>query len=277
MCQPNHGTLDSSRDFAPTTRRFLAFRPVVTVGRTAHARTSDCRPAPSVKGADSGIDRYGGYAARLRRCGSVFAATTPFCVVVLRTDILISTVRVGATSSCRRPSSAALTGHEANMTDTGIFNENLRKTWTTERVALLKSCVNAGLSCGQIAHEIGVSRNAVIGKINRLGLSRGRSAATATRSCAGAARRRPQVLTQRLALRALFASEPAPDDVVSTEPCSLLNLAPRKCRWPITAGDTAEFSFCGNITTDGMSYCAGHARIAYRLAPQRARVVSASR
>src|SRR5258708_6435806 len=45
-------------------------------------------------------------------------------------------------------------------------------TWTSERIELLKRCLHAGLSCGQIAHEIGVSRNAVIGKINRLGLSR---------------------------------------------------------------------------------------------------------
>ena len=44
-------------------------------------------------------------------------------------------------------------------------------TWTTERIALLKNRIDAGLSCGQIAREIGVSRNAVIGKANRLGLS----------------------------------------------------------------------------------------------------------
>jgi len=36
----------------------------------------------------------------------------------------------------------------------------------------VKRCLHAGLSCGQIAREIGVTRNAVIGKINRLGLSR---------------------------------------------------------------------------------------------------------
>ena len=162
------------------------------------------------------------------------------------------------------------------MTAAETSRKNSRSTWTTERVALLKSFATAGLSCAQIANEIGVSRNAVIGKINRLGLSRGRSAA-APRTSVGAPMRRPQVLTQRLALKALFALEPVADIVVSTEPCSLLNLAPRKCRWPITAVGTAEFSFCGNITTDGMSYCAGHARIAYRLSPQRARVVSASR
>src|SRR5260370_22461670 len=45
-------------------------------------------------------------------------------------------------------------------------------TWTSEHIELLKRCLHAGLSCGQIAREIGVTRNAVIGKMNRLGLSR---------------------------------------------------------------------------------------------------------
>ena len=45
-------------------------------------------------------------------------------------------------------------------------------TWTSERIELLKRCLHAGLSCRQTAREIGVTRNAVIGKINRLGLSR---------------------------------------------------------------------------------------------------------
>jgi hypothetical protein len=45
-------------------------------------------------------------------------------------------------------------------------------TWTSERIELLKRCLHAGLSCGQTAREIGVTPNAVIGKMNRLGLSR---------------------------------------------------------------------------------------------------------
>src|SRR5262249_60805392 len=45
-------------------------------------------------------------------------------------------------------------------------------TWNSERIELLKRCFHAGLSCSQIAREIGVTRNAVIGKMNRLGLSR---------------------------------------------------------------------------------------------------------
>jgi GcrA cell cycle regulator len=148
------------------------------------------------------------------------------------------------------------------MTAIETPGKNFLKTWTTERIEQLKSGFGAGLSCAQIANEIGVSRNAVIGKLNRLGLSRGGGPA-APRSRNGVSVRRPHVLNQRFMLKALFASTPVADDVVSSEPCSLLNLAPRKCRWPIS-GATAAFTFCGNTTVDGMSYCVGHARMAYR-------------
>ena len=45
-------------------------------------------------------------------------------------------------------------------------------TWTTERIELLKNRFEAGLSCREIAADIGVSRNAVIGKLSRLNLTR---------------------------------------------------------------------------------------------------------
>src|SRR5215813_1185219 len=47
-----------------------------------------------------------------------------------------------------------------------------RPTWSAERTEQLKRCFQAGLTCSQIAREIGVTRNAVIGKMSRLGLSR---------------------------------------------------------------------------------------------------------
>jgi GcrA cell cycle regulator len=153
------------------------------------------------------------------------------------------------------------------MTATETCTKNLCMTWTTERVAMLRTCLSAGLTCGQIAREIGVSRNAVIGKVNRLGLSRGRSA-TGSGTRVAVSRRRPHVLTQRFGLEVMFSPEHVREDVVSAEPCSLLNLAPQKCRWPISAAGTANLSFCGNITAGGMSYCIGHARMAYRTLPR---------
>src|SRR5579863_2122375 len=75
--------------------------------------------------------------------------------------------------------------------------------WTPERIAQLRDGVASGLSCSQIAAEIGVTRNAVIGKIHRLGLSPGRPAAPA-RSCPPRARQ-PRSSPQRQFLRLVFA------------------------------------------------------------------------
>ena len=53
-------------------------------------------------------------------------------------------------------------------------------SWTDERVETLKKMWNEGQSASQIAKELGgVTRNAVIGKVHRLGLSNRAGAAPA--------------------------------------------------------------------------------------------------
>jgi len=55
-------------------------------------------------------------------------------------------------------------------------------SWTDERVDLLKKLWSEGLSASQIAGRLGgVTRNAVIGKVHRLGLS-GRATSTRLKS-----------------------------------------------------------------------------------------------
>ncbi len=46
--------------------------------------------------------------------------------------------------------------------------------------------------------------------------------------------------------------------------CSLLELGSNSCRWPISTPGTADFCFCGNAQLDGLPYCPGHSRLAYR-------------
>jgi GcrA cell cycle regulator len=149
-------------------------------------------------------------------------------------------------------------------------------TWNTERVEQLRHFVGAGLTCSQIAAEIGVTRNAVIGKIHRLGLGPGRPAAAPGRPCPPRLRR-PRASTQRALLRLITAD--APDTtadgaletavVESAQLCSLLELARGRCRWPVGDPGKTDFAFCGNETAAGFSYCAGHARMAYRPAARR--------
>ena len=137
-------------------------------------------------------------------------------------------------------------------------------TWTSERVAQLKSCIGAGLSCSQIAVEIGVTRNSVIGKMNRLGLSRPRNVLGRQPEPKRDAWR-PRILTQHRILMKLPPEPPAEETFIpSGHGCSLLELSPGKCRWPISEQRAEEFLFCGNNQVEGLSYCVGHARMAYK-------------
>ena len=155
------------------------------------------------------------------------------------------------------------------------------ETWNPERVAQLRAFIGAGMTCSQIAAEIGVTRNAVIGKIHRLGLGPGRPAAALGRPCPPRTRR-PRLSSQRQMLRLISAEAPLAADgtvseagsVDSAQYCSLLDLEQGKCRWPVnerpTSRSAADFIFCGNQAIAGFSYCAGHARMAYRT-PERRR------
>jgi GcrA cell cycle regulator len=146
-------------------------------------------------------------------------------------------------------------------------------TWTPERIEQLRSCVTTGMTCSQIAAAIGVSRNAVIGKIHRLGLSSGRPAGASTRANCPPRTRHPRGPTQRRLLRLAFARAPLDEIlsdvvVVSTHPCSLIDIDAHQCRWPIGDPASTHFLFCGNDSIAGFTYCVGHARMAYR-APAR--------
>src|SRR5580704_884564 len=149
-------------------------------------------------------------------------------------------------------------------------------TWTAERIEQLRNFVVTGLTCSQIAAEIGVTRNAVIGKIHRLGLSPARPAGAPARSCpprVGHPRSSP---SSRL-LRLIGAQAPgvahdaaaALTPIDSAQRCSLLEIAQDKCHWPIGDPHAADFAFCGNEAVTGFSYCAGHARMAYRVPARR--------
>jgi GcrA cell cycle regulator len=154
-------------------------------------------------------------------------------------------------------------------------------TWTDDRVALLKILFERGRTCREMAYEIGVSRNAVIGKLARLNLTRGRGARLPrAERRAGAAPQRPRGARQlQLLLRAHVehgeGAEQAPPifealPVVEGPGCSLLELGDDTCRWPIGDADAAHAKFCGNRPLGGLPYCAGHARLAYRVGTRRA-------
>jgi GcrA cell cycle regulator len=144
-------------------------------------------------------------------------------------------------------------------------------TWTDERIALLKNHFLAGLSCREIAADIGVSRNAVIGKLTRLNLTRGnsnRDERRAERKSSDRPHGRNASPRQQYAMLALIYGES--ESSIDNEPidesnrCSLLELGENKCRWPISNPGAEDFCFCGNASPERQPYCPPHSRLAYR-------------
>jgi GcrA cell cycle regulator len=151
--------------------------------------------------------------------------------------------------------------------------------WNDERVELLKKLWADGLSASQIAGRLGgVTRNAVIGKVHRLGLS-GR--ATTSRMKSHRPRARAQSAKRLMkprfanignpALRNLYLADTEPYtspaeelDIPVNERKYIQTLTEISCRWPIGDPQHAEFHFCGKTKITGLPYCEFHARRAFQ-------------
>lgn len=155
------------------------------------------------------------------------------------------------------------------------MKENIM-AWTVERTNLLEQLWHEGLSASQIARKIdGVTRNAVIGKIHRLGISRrtkssapsNKDASVQVASGHSAARLATHHLSAGTRPLSLLpesgdASEPMlllPSDTHT----SVLQLNERICKWPIGDPSGPDFHFCGAEAKTNLPYCAAHAKIAY--------------
>lgn len=168
----------------------------------------------------------------------------------------------------------------------------IASSWSEERVEQLKKLFEAGLSCSQIAAELGhVTRNAVIGKLHRLGLGNLRPKKEASPRPARPARTRKAVLRQVLASRdEAHVEAEALDPAILDAPCTatefddripaeqrkgVLDLEYGDCRWPFGDPTTPEFFFCGaRALAGGLPYCGRHSRMAYTTAAQRERNLS---
>ena len=139
-------------------------------------------------------------------------------------------------------------------------------SWNDERVEQLCKLRADGLSCSQIAKQLGcgITRNAVIGKLHRLGLSGPREPSMP----------KPKVLRARPPKReppvrapdqrpAITAPPPVRVEAVRlTDPCR------GACKWPIGDPREAGFGFCG-APAEGR-YCAEHTergRVEVRVRP----------
>ena len=176
-------------------------------------------------------------------------------------------------------------------------------SWTDERVELLKKMWGEGQSASQIAKELGgVTRNAVIGKVHRLGLSNRATGAPAAPAKAAAKEKggarskptgadtsaKPVVANSEVApvvpisRKAIIpagqplppqpsANEISPEALASVrevekkaKKISLMELTERTCKWPIGDPATDDFWFCGLSVQAGKPYCEAHVGVAFQ-------------
>ena len=157
-------------------------------------------------------------------------------------------------------------------------------SWTEPRIDHLKALLAEGRSASQIALALGgVTRNAVIGKIHRLGLagrrppSPGGTAAIPPRGQRhrrgpSPAPRPPPPPEGSPSGPAVARPSPPPPRVEAVGRFTDLAALPRgACRWPIGDPKTAGFSLCGDPIAPQprrpAPYCGLHRDRAYRPAP----------
>lgn len=148
--------------------------------------------------------------------------------------------------------------------------------WSEERTALLRKLWAEGLSASQIAKQLGgTTRNAVIGKVHRLGLA-GR--ATPSRPAKRPVRHRPASLIRAPRFNPEKPPKQGPDlaAIAALPPIDpalgVCGLTAFTCRYPIGNPDDPSFAFCGRTCNNIENpYCVQHQKLAYTPANKRRR------
>ena len=110
----------------------------------------------------------------------------------------------------------------------------MKNYWTKSKVDKLSGMWAKGIPAREIANKLGnVSRNAVIGKANRLGLS-----------------------------KKVKEKENVTDNKEVNLNSLIANM--KGCKWPIGHPGDEDFYFCGKEVIPGKPYCAEHCLVAYR-------------
>jgi GcrA cell cycle regulator len=178
-------------------------------------------------------------------------------------------------------------------------------SWTDERVELLRQLWLDGKSASQISAALGagLTRNAVIGKVHRLGLAgRAKTSSSSPSTSSGGARPSSGVRRTAAAPRAsaqmssailnggggggariirgntALAMSAAPEAEVETQPIrmeedvvvpmslrvTIVDLKEAMCRWPLGDPTSADFRYCGSPAPGAGPYCAHHGKLAYQ-------------
>jgi GcrA cell cycle regulator len=137
--------------------------------------------------------------------------------------------------------------------------------WSDWKVGRLRELIGAGLSAAEVGRELGVSKNSVIGKAERIGLKLMRHHPPRPKP----PKTRPAPPKPRPPPR----SHPPPDQLDAlkdsfggddTGSFALFAVPPTGCLWPIGDPASPDFRYCGAKRQHPHPYCAEHAKVAFQ-------------
>ena len=147
--------------------------------------------------------------------------------------------------------------------------------WTEERIASLRKLATKNLSSAAMAKILGCGRNAVIGKLYRMGIVNVRRYKIDTKSAVQKADTTAKKTGNPFYPRNTQVTEATEIDVKDEQPytgsgISLHELTNSTCRWPHNTSVRGVFCFCGVLEAnmaEERPYCREHTALAHRKAP----------
>ena len=132
--------------------------------------------------------------------------------------------------------------------------------WTPERIKVLIGLWEEGLPTSEIGRRLGVTKNAVVGKVHRLGLKKRQSP---IRQSAGTSSQPKKAKKAPPAQPTTAQPQSAPVKLPTGDVVRLEELTAQMCCWPEGEPGTPEFHFCGQPAVPEKPYCEEHCARAY--------------
>lgn len=143
--------------------------------------------------------------------------------------------------------------------------------WTDEAVEELKRMWDRGMTTGQIAKALNVTKNSIIGKVHRLCLTARPSPIKKVPAKKAPAVKKESSKPVKESRKTSSTSLTKKEEKNTTEPASfveetnipLVKLDNHTCRWPLGDPRDDDFCFCGKKVKTGQTYCEEHSAVAY--------------
>ncbi len=132
--------------------------------------------------------------------------------------------------------------------------------WTDESVEKLRQLWAQGLTANEIAKKLGVTKNAIVGKVHRLCLT-ARPSPIKSKDAADELPLQPDLIEKIEEKSVEEVVEPRKNEELTN--IKLVDLDSHTCRWPIGDPRDDDFCFCGKKVRSGQTYCDEHSMQAY--------------